>query len=897
MGKLKDDLQWHGADTGEVLATTHTDPDQGLTEQQVRERQAEFGENSLPQAPPVPAWRRFMRQFHNLLIYVLLGAAVLAGALGEWLDAGVILTVVLVNATIGFIQEGKAERALAAIQGMLASNTKVLRQGQKQEVQTADLVPGDIVLLEAGDKVPADLRLLKTKNIQCQESMLTGESVPVDKSPAAVQADLQLADRSNMAYSGTLVTQGTARGLVVSTGADTELGRINRMLSNVEILQTPLLKNMAQFARYLTMVVILGALAVFALGILRGNDPIYLFMAVVSLVVAAIPEGLPTILTVALAIGVTKMARRKSIIRRLPAVETLGAVSVICSDKTGTLTRNEMMVATVATPAGQYEVTGEGYQPEGTFRCQGAEVDPVAEQHLQRLVKAGAWCNEARLQQQGGQWEVLGDPMEGALLALARKAGEDQQPTPIDTLPFDSRYKYMATLHELEGQRYVLVKGAPEKILELAAGVWQEDSTEPATLAQHDWQQQLDEIAANGQRVLALAIKPVSANTTTVDHHDLTQGLQLLGLTGLIDPPRQEAIQAIKESQQAGIRVKMITGDHSATAQAIGRELGLVNTDRAMTGAELEQLSDTELSECINDVDIFARTTPEHKLRLVKALQAQDAVVAMTGDGVNDAPALKRADIGIAMGKGGTEAAREASEMVLTDDNFATIVDAVKEGRTVYDNLKKAISFLLPVNGGESLAIIIALLFALTLPIQPLQILWVNMVSSVALALALAFEASERDVMRRPPRDAKQPLLSPFLVWRVILVSLLFTAGIFGVFRWALAQGMEVEYARTLAVNTLVAMEVWYLFSVRYLRRGSFFAGGIRGTAPILIAVSLVFVLQLVFTYAPFMQFLFETQGLQWTHGLLTVVIGVGLFVALELEKAIRLRFFPHVNG
>lgn len=571
-------------------------------------------------------------------------------------------------------------------------------------------------------------------------------------------------------------------------------------------------------------------------------------------------------------------------------------MSVICSDKTGTLTRNEMMVATVATPAGQYQVTGEGYQPEGVFRRQGEEVDPAAEQHLQRLVKAGAWCNEARLHQQGGQWEVLGDPMEGALLALGRKAGEDQQPTPIDTLPFDSRYKYMATLHELEGQRYVLVKGAPEKILELAAGVWQEDSTEPAALDQRDWQQQLDDIAANGQRVLALAIKPVGAKTTTVDHDDLTEGLQLLGLTGLIDPPRQEAIQAIKESQQAGIRVKMITGDHGATAQAVGRELGLVNTARAMTGAELEQLSETELSECINDIDIFARTTPEHKLRLVKALQAHDAVVAMTGDGVNDAPALKRADIGIAMGKGGTEAAREASEMVLTDDNFATIVDAVKEGRTVYDNLKKAISFLLPVNGGESLAIIIALLFALTLPIQPLQILWVNMVSSVALALALAFEASERDVMRRPPRDAKQPLLSPFLVWRVILVSLLFTAGIFGVFRWALAQGMEVEYARTLAVNTLVAMEVWYLFSVRYLRRGSFFAGGIRGTAPILIAVSLVFVLQLVFTYAPFMQFLFETQGLHWAHGLLTVVIGVGLFVALELEKAIRLRFFPRVN-
>lgn len=889
MGRMTQEQNWHSVDEHDVASRLDADALQGLTTSDAQLRLTRHGENRLPEAPPTPTWKRFLRQFNNLLIHVLLVAAALAGFLQEWLDMVVVLTVVLANATIGYLQEGRAERALNSIRVMLSSRAVVLRDAQRLELPATELVPGDLVLLEAGDKVPADLRLIKARNLQIQEAALTGESVAVEKHHQPVPADSVLGDRFCMAYSGTLVTQGQGRGLVVATGADTELGRINRMLSEVSGLTTPLLRQMAQFARYITLTIVVLAVLVFVIGLFQGHEARYLFMAVVSLVVAAIPEGLPTILTVAMAIGVTRMAQRHAIIRRLPAVETLGSVTVICSDKTGTLTRNEMTVAVVALAQGDVTVEGVGYAPTGDFRWQGAVHPAESMADLGWLAKAGALCNDAALLHDRAQWRVEGDPMEGALLTLSHKAGQDldhlRKDMPrVDAIPFDSRHKFMATLHhDHHGKGYILVKGAPERLLEICSGVFLQG--ERIALDRDVWKARIDQIAAKGQRVLGLALRLLPNQPSALNEDDLKHDVLLLGLVGLIDPPREEAVKAIAACQAAGIRVKMITGDHAATALAIGAQLHLENTVEALTGAELDRLDDAALAQRVQEVDIFARTSPEHKLRLVQALQAQHEVVAMTGDGVNDAPALKRADVGVAMGKGGTEAAKEASAMVLTDDNFATIVNAVHAGRTVYDNLRKAVVFLLPINGGESLAIMLALLMALTLPILPLQILWVNMVSSVGLALALAFEPSEANVMKRRPRSAEEGLLTGFLVWRVLLVSVLFTLGIFGMFEWARSAGLGDDYARTLAVNTLVAMEVWYLFSVRYLHGPSLSREGIQGTGPVLLAAGFVLLMQLGFTYLPFMHTIFASTPVSLAHGSLCVLVGIAVFAVLEIEK------------
>ena len=880
----------HGTATEKLVEGLGSHARKGLSQSEAEQRLQRFGPNRLPEKRRESAWVRFAKQFKNLLIIVLLVAAALAGVLGEWLETAVILAVVLANTLIGFFQEGKAEHALNAIQSMLSDSAQVVRDGVTESVDARDLVVGDVVLLQAGDRVPADLRLLKVNNLAVQEAALTGESVAVNKQTDALSTAASLGDRINMAYSGTVVTQGQAHGVVTATGADTEIGRVNRMLADVEQLTTPLLRQMAQFARYLTLIILVVGAMVFALGMLRGYDASYMFMAVVSLVVAAIPEGLPTILTVALAIGVTRMASRHAIIRRLPAVETIGAVSVICSDKTGTLTRNEMTVTEVYTGPGLYQVAGSGYRPEGEVSAQDDDMPALNEQ----AVLVAMLCNEARLlpvesERGATDYEVQGDPMEGALLSFAIKSGgelgalSEAWPRQAE-IPFDSTYKYMATLHHRAAEDgsgsagVILMKGAPEAVLARCSRVAGTDEA----FDEKAWHAQIDAFAKSGHRVLALASK--ACNGSHIDHDDL-KDLEIVALMAIMDPPRDEAIKAVDTCRQAGIAVKMITGDHAQTARAIGEMLHLEHTAHALTGQDIDNMEDAALAEALRETDIFARTTPEHKLRLVTLLQADNRVVAMTGDGVNDAPALKRADIGIAMGKGGTAAARDASEMVLTDDNFASIVEAVHEGRTVYDNLKKAITFLLPVNGGESLAIILALLIGLTLPIMPLQILWVNMVSSIALALALAFEQSEADTMKRPPRRADEPWLSGFIIWRVIFVSILFTIGIFTMFEWAQAQGYSEAYARTLAVNTLVAMEVFYLFSVRYLRRSSLFTKGVQGTRHVLLAVGLVLVLQLLFTYAPWLQALFDTQNMSVWHGLMCIAAGVVLFIVLELEK------------
>ena len=882
---------WHAMEREAVFRELGIDGE-GLSDEEAKTRLAEHGPNRLPEAKPRSALIRFFSHFNNLLIYVLLGAAVIAAALGHWIDTAVIMAVVLVNAIIGFIQEGKAEDALRAIRQMLSANAMVTRDGQRIAIPAEQLVPGDRVLLQSGDKVPADLRLIKVKNLQVQEAALTGESVPVEKATGKVKEDADLGDRVDMAYSGTLITQGQGSGVVVATGVDTEIGRISTMVSQVQTLTTPLLRQMDRMARWITVAVLLVAVLVFALGtLLRGYTAVEMFMMVVGLAVAAIPEGLPAILTVTLAIGVQRMASRKAIIRRLPVVETLGSVSVICSDKTGTLTRNEMTVRSMVTSTARYELTGTGYDPHGAFESEGKICDPGEDRLLRRTLLAALLCNDSSLERRNGNggWVVHGDPMEGALLVAAMKGGMDlahegKQYPRTDLIPFESEHKFMATLHHShEGRAFIYLKGAPERVLEMCDAVVGGDDQQPLDKA--FWHAQIEELAAQGQRVLAVATKPGQEGQQEMDFEHVESGLALLGLYGLIDPPRDEAITAVAECRAAGIRVKMITGDHAATARAIAAQLNLDNTDEAITGHELEKMSDDELGKRITEVDVYARVSPEHKLRLVSLLQSQGKIVAMTGDGVNDAPALKRADVGIAMGQKGTEAAKEASEMVISDDNFASIARAVREGRTVYDNLKKAIAFLLPVNGGESASIILAIMVGLTLPIAPLQILWVNMVSSVALAMALAFESSEKDIMKRPPRPANESMISPFLLWRILLVSALFASGIFGIYIWSQAMGASVEESRTYAVNALVMMEIFYLISVRRLRTSSLGIDGLFGSKKVLIAIGVVVVLQAIFTYAPFMETLFNTRPVSLGMWGVIFAIGVSLLLVLELEK------------
>jgi magnesium-transporting ATPase (P-type) len=893
---------WHAEDAAAVVAEVATDPQRGLSADVARGRLLEHGPNRLAEVPPPHPLLRFARQFHHLLIYVLLGAAGITALLAQWVDSGVIVAVVLLNAVVGFIQEGKAERSLQAIRHLLAPRAQVLRDGRQHDVDAADLVPGDVVLLASGDRVPADVRLLQTRNLRVDEAALTGESVPVDKNAEAVAVDAAIGDRLGMAYAGTLVTQGQARAVVVATGERTEIGRIGRLLETVEAGPTPLLRKMAAFGRMLTFVILALAAALFAFGTwVRGYAAADMFMAAVGLAVAAIPEGLPAIMTITLAIGVQRMAARHAIVRRMPAVETLGSVTVICSDKTGTLTRNEMTVQAVVVAGAAFTVDGAGYAPQGAWRgvTAGEPLPPAARQ----LAQASVLCNDAALHEHDGQWTLAGDPTEGALLTLAMKAGADPavlraaRPR-LDVVPFESEHRYMATLHRAsdDAAHVAYVKGAPERLLQMCATQLDLQGNRQALDTGH-WQSQIDAQARAGRRLLALALVDLPAANAQLAPADVQHGLTLLGLVGIIDPPRDEAIRAVAQCREAGISVKMITGDHAVTAAAIAGQLGLADDGAAaVTGAQIETCDDASLRELAVRATVFARASPEHKLRLVRALQAEGHVVAMTGDGVNDAPALKQADVGVAMGRKGTEAAKQAGAIVLADDNFASIAHAVEEGRTVYTNLRKVVTFLLPVNGGESLSLLVAVLAGVALPILPGQILWVNMVSSVALAMVLAFEPTEADTMRRPPRRPNEPILSRFLAWRIGLVSVLFMAGIFGMFELALARGASVEEARTVAVNTLVAMEIFYLFSVRYLKARSFTWQGVKGTPLVLTSVAAMVLLQAAFTYAPPMQTLFHTQALGVRTVIEIVAVGFSVLVVLEVEKWLRRRFRRHAD-
>jgi len=885
---VSDRPPWHALSVDavcEVLAAT----EQGLSRQEAKQRLAQYGPNRLTVATGRGPFKRFICQFHNVLIYVLLAAAGVTAAIEHWIDSGVIVGVVLINALIGFIQEGKAEKALAAIRNLLTQQAMVRRDGKIFPIPAEQLVPGDIVSLESGDKVPADLRLLQVKNLRADESMLTGESLPAEKNTGAASIDAALVDRGCLAYSGTLVTYGTALGMVVATGDLTEIGRISAMLRTVPQLTTPLLRQIAGFSKWLTFAILTLVTATFAYGwAIQHASLTDLFMSAVGLAVAAIPEGLPAIMTITLAIGVQRMARRNAIIRRLPAVETLGSVTVICSDKTGTLTCNEMTAKSVYVNHRLFTVEGVGYDPHGGFEPDD-EITAVRDYPpLHELIRAAALCNNARLEQKSGNWFIHGDPTEGALITLTHKAGLDpdflnQQMPRTDVIPFESEHRYMATLHhDHGGHAFAFIKGAPERVMAMC-GLQRIDGEDLPIHVDH-WQQMMDKIAGRGQRVLAIAFKSAPAAQMQFSFSDVETGLTLLGLVGMIDPPRPEAVTAVRKCQKAGIRVKMITGDHAATAVAIAAQLN-IGDGSVLSGADLDRMTESELIAAIRSVDVFARTSPENKLRLVTALQADGQVVAMTGDGVNDAPALKRADIGVAMGKKGTEVAKESGEMVLADDNFASIAHAVEEGRGIYDNLIKSIIYILPTNGGEAFVIIAAIVMGETLPITPVQILWVNMITAVTLSLTLAFEPPERHIMGRKPRSPNQPLLSAFMIWRIVFVSLIMVSGSFGLFLWERSLGTSLAEARTVAVNALVMFEVFYLFNSRYLHHSVLNLHGLFGNRWVWLAILLLIGFQSAFTYWQPMQALFGTVDLSAHTWQMIVAVAFSVFILVEIEK------------
>ncbi|THK39222.1 HAD family hydrolase [Ensifer sp. MPMI2T] len=887
---------WHARTAEDICAALQTGFD-GLSHGEAAHRLKVCGPNELPATARARPLLRFLAQFNNALIYFLLSAAIAAVALGHVVDGAVIVIVVLVNAVVGFVQEGRAEQALDAIRSMIAAQATVVREGERHKIDARDIVPGDVVALEAGDKVPADARLLRVRGLAADEAILTGESVAAEKREEPAPENASLGDRFSMLHSGTLITTGQGYGVVVATGDKTEIGRISNLIGRVQTLTTPLLRQVNDFGRMITWFAIGTAAALFAFAVLvRSYDWLEALMVVVALAVGVVPEGLPAVITITLAIGVRRMAARNAVVRRLPAVETLGATSVICSDKTGTLTKNEMTVRQVVTALGVTELSGSGYAPEGRLMSPGGrEAQPDAARD--ELIRAALLCNDARLLEREGQWSVLGDPMEGALVTLAAKAGfhpetERERWSRLDEIPFDALHRFMATLHDDPGGvRHVFVKGAPERVLAMCAN--QADTAVTNAVDHAYWRRCIDAAAAGGERVLGFAKRTVGQDVERLSFQTVEAELTFLGVTSLIDPPREEAIEAVAQCRSAGIAVKMITGDHNGTAVAIARQLAIADDPRAIEGAVLDAMSDEQLRTIAEDVSVFPRTTPEHKLRIVRALQANGNIVAMTGDGVNDAPAVKQADVGVAMGRKGTEAAKEAAQMVLLDDNFASIVAAVHEGRTVYDNIRKVIGWTLPTNGGESLCVVLAIMLGLTLPLTAVQILWINMITAITLGLVLAFEPPEPNVMRRPPRMRGAPILSRFLVWRMVFVSFLFMLGAFGVFEYAMHQGYGEAAARTMVVNTLVVMEIFYLFNIRYLHMTSFSLVGAMGTPAVLAAIAAVVAAQFAFTYAPFMHDLFDSAPIALTDGVLIIVIGFVLMVVLEIEKVIMRRLTP----
>ncbi|WP_337884214.1 cation-transporting P-type ATPase [Fischerella thermalis] len=902
--------QWHHLSIQEVTRHLDTNSETGLTSAVAAKKRERFGANELKSKPGKSPLLRFLLQFNQPLLYILLIAGAIKAFLGQWVNAGVIWGVTLINAIIGFVQESKAESAIAALASSVKTNATIIRDGQKMQVPSTELVPGDVVLLASGDKVPADLRLVQARNLQVNESALTGESIAIEKNTQLLDIDTPLAERTNMAYAGSFVTFGTGKGIVVAIGDATETGRISQLIEQGTSLKTPLTRKFDKFSRTLLYIILGIAALMFAVGLGYGYSWVEMFEAAIAFAVSAIPEGLPAVVTVTLAIGVSRMARRHAIVRKLPAVETLGSATVICSDKTGTLTENQMTVQAIYAGNQNYTVTGVGYVPQGEILLNEKPINWDNSSALQECIKAGLLCNDSHLEKKNGQWQVVGDPTEGALIAVANKVGitrsslEEEMPR-LDVIPFESEFQYMATLHETSSfasdqkQGTIYVKGSVEAILKRCQKMLDVEGN-LIPLDAETIHQEVDAMAHQGLRVLAFAKKTVpdveTLCTTSLQHADIENDLIFLGLQGMIDPPRTEAIKAVQACQEAGIQVKMITGDHAVTAQAIARSMGFNKNGEvlAFTGSQLAQMGKSELATAIEDGVVFARVAPEQKLRIVEALQSRGEVVAMTGDGVNDAPALKQADIGIAMGGAGTEVAKEASDMILTDDNFASIEAAVEEGRTVYRNLLKAIAFILPVNGGESMTILISVLLARELPILSLQVLWLNMVNSITMTVPLAFEPKSERVMQKPPRNPNEPLLSPSLLQRILAISIFNWILIFGVFEWIQQTTGNINLARTMAIQALVAGRIFYLLSISQL--GSAVIASLRGirhrindASAIGIGIACTVILQIIFSQWNLMNSLFSTAPLNLNQWLICLLIGLPMVIVSALVN----RFDP----
>lgn len=890
--KMAEKTSWESMPVDEVFDSFQISED-GASQEEAEKRLGFFGENKLPEGKKKSKILKFLLQFNNALIYVLIVAAIITGVMQHWIDMGVILGVIIINAVIGHIQEGKAEKALDSIRKMLSASATVMRDGKKKDIDARFLVPGDLVFLKAGDKVPADIRLVDVSNLRVEEASLTGEAEEVLKYLDPVEENADLGDRTSMVYMGTSIRNGAAIGIVVATAEHTELGKINTLMTDTKETTTPLIKKINQFGLYLSIAIVGASVLIFLYGyLIRDMSASDIFLAVIGIAVAAIPEGLPAIMTITLAIGVQKMAGRNAIVRKLPSVETLGSVSVICSDKTGTLTRNEMSVVSVFTSNNKYDVEGTGYSPEGRILLNGEEIGLEKEEALLKLIESAGLCNDSEVNKNGDDWELVGAPTEGALKAFEMKGNKGSELTPVNriaSIPFDSNYKYMSTLNQIGDERYIFINGAPEKILALCES--QLAGSEVVPIEIEKWTQNIEAGASLGQRMLASAYLKVSDTKDEIEHADLQNGLVFLGLFGVIDPPREEAVVAVRRCKEAGITVKMITGDHALTAMSIGKELGIGDGKVSLVGSQIEKMTDEELKDRVRDCHIFARTTPEHKLRIVKAIQANNDVCAMTGDGVNDAPALKRADMGIAMGIKGTEVSKDASDMILVDDNFASIVHAVEEGRTIYDNLRKTLLFILPTNGAEALSIVIAIFIGAIMPITPPQILWVNMITAVTLGLSLSFEPMEENAMKRPPRNQNEPIINAYFGFRIFLVSMFVGIVTLLAFLYSYDLGGSIEHARTIAVNTLVLGEMFYLFNCKKIGEPAIGKGFFDNKVVVWVTLILI-VFQLIFTYAPFMNVLFKTAPLTLTDWIIPILGGIGVFALVEIEKLIVRKVF-----
>ncbi len=892
---------WHSLEPDEIIKLFESDKNDGLGPLSIKHREEFFGKNIFKERKKESKFKKFILQFHNALIYILLGASLVTALLSEWIDSGVIFLVVIINVIVGYIQEVKAEEAIESLKRMMDTEAIVIRDGKKINISSIDLVPGDIVLVESGSKIPADMRLLEAADLRVDESMLTGESVSSEKSITLLEQDITLNDRDNMTYSGTYVTYGRAKGIVVATAENTEIGKIAHLIENTSAMETPLTQKIASFSKLLLYIILALAAVTFVIGLLRDYNAVETFMASVALAVGAIPEGLPAAVTITLAIGVNRMAKKNAIIRKLPAVETLGSVTTICSDKTGTLTQNKMSVTHIYAASQSYEITGNGYEPEGSFFIDGTAVSSLDESAMD-ILRAGYLCNESYLIEKDGHYTIKGDPTEGALVVSALKAGFDEhllhsEFPRLDLLAFESDRQYMATINkDIKNSRNILyLKGSLEKTLAMCDA--QSINGQAVPLDKEKIIRQAELYASKGLRVLAMAKKVITVDTMNPALFDNT--FVFLGLQAMMDPPRPEAIAAVKESLRAGIKIIMITGDHAMTAFSIAKMMSIlpeeaIFEDSVLRGSELFNLTDSELIEKVSTVRVFARVEPEQKLRIVDALQARGEIVAMTGDGVNDAPALKQADIGIAMGIGGTEVAKEASDMILSDDNFSSIAHAVREGRNVFDNLVKFITWTLPTNLGEGLVILFAIALGLTLPILPVQILWINMSTAILLGLMLVFEPQEHNIMHRKPRDPKKPILTNSIIVQMLVVGVYMLLGSYLMFHYALKSGYSVEYARTIAVNIFVFVELFYLFSCKELET-SVFRTNIFNNSYLLMGVGLMTLVQITFTHAGFMNVMFKSEPLSvqtWTE---IIVIAFGVLFAVEIKRLIEKKLVKSV--